>query len=61
MFPLKVIVDQVCESVVCMRETKVVCIVNSCNRLLLLNMAGVDCMSSTEYTMDVVATDKVIV
>ena len=37
--------DQFCESVVCTKETKVVCIVNSCNRLWLLNMAGVDCGS----------------
>ena len=37
--------DQFCESVVhtCRRETTIVCIVNSCNHLLLLNMAGVDC------------------
>ena len=31
------------ESVVFMRETKSVRIVNRCNCLLLLNMAGVDC------------------
>ena len=31
-----------CKSVVCMRET-MVCIVKSSNRLLLLNMAGMDC------------------
>ena len=36
-------VDQFCEYVVYMREIKVVCIMNSWNRLLLLNMAGVDC------------------
>ena len=35
-------VDQFYESVVCMREIKVVCIVNSCDHLLLQNMVDVD-------------------
>ena len=35
--------DQCCESIACMTETKVVCIVNSCSHLLLLNIAGTDC------------------
>ena len=59
-------VNQFCESIVCMRDTQLFGIVNSCNRLLLLNKAceewivvcGKCGVSGIEPTVNVAPKDK---